>query len=240
MKMIKFAIVEDERAAIDILISFLDRYAEQTGQELSFDIYNCGSEMLMKFQSQYDIVLMDVQMPGMDGMETAKMLRKTDGDFCLIFITNMASVAINGYEVNAMDFLVKPITYFQFYNAIKKAINFCKKNLSSSIMINTSATEKKKIYIKNLLYVEVYGHILNFHTFDGVITIHYVTMKEIEKELTEYGFARCNNCYLVNMRYISAIDKDSVTINGTELKMSKTRRNQFMRDFTKFMGGGTS
>lgn len=234
--MIHIAIIEDEKSAAALLSEFVKRYFKEEKKDFSCDTFHSGSEMLMNFRSQFDIILMDVRMPGMDGMETARALRKIDENFCLIFVTNMANTAIHGYEVNAIDFLVKPITYFQFKHAMQKAINICISNSSSFIMLDVNSTEKRKVLVKDLIYVEIFGHILTYHFFDETLEIPYITMKKAKSQLEGMGFARCNNCYLVNMRYITAITKNSVTVNGIKLKMSRTRREQFMLEFTRYLG----
>lgn len=101
--MYRIAIVEDDQNAAEVLRSYLQRYEEENGEQFSVSSFANGLLFLKEQESGFDIVFMDIEMPALDGMETAKLLRRVNDISCLIFVTNMASYAIKGYEVDAID-----------------------------------------------------------------------------------------------------------------------------------------
>ena len=110
----RIAIVEDEQACADTLQKYLQQYGQEFSQELDVTQYENGAVFLWEFRSQFDIILLDISMPVMDEMETARQIRKIDSDVVLLFVTSLSQYAIRGYEVNAMDYILKPVSYFAF------------------------------------------------------------------------------------------------------------------------------
>lgn len=125
--MIRIAIVEDDHNYKEQLIDFLHKFKQEQGETISIETYNDGDEIVENYHAQYDIILMDVQMQFMDGMSAAEEIRKIDSEVVIIFITNLAQYAIKGYAVDALDYILKPISYFQFSQRLTRAIERMKK-----------------------------------------------------------------------------------------------------------------
>lgn len=125
--MIRIAIVEDEVRYQEQLIEFLRKFEQDRGENIEVEIYSDGDEIVENYKAQFDIILMDVQMQFMDGMSAAEEIRKMDTEVVIIFITNMAQYAIKGYEVDALDYVLKPISYFPFSQRLNRAIDRMKK-----------------------------------------------------------------------------------------------------------------
>ena len=119
--MIRIAMVEDEAAVREQLQGYIQRYTRQYGTEFAVTEFSDGVEILDAYRPVYDIVLLDVEMKHLDGMETARRIRALDADVVLIFITNMAQYAIKGYAVGALDYVLKPVPYFAFSQQLQKA-----------------------------------------------------------------------------------------------------------------------
>lgn len=134
--MIKIAIVEDEEMYAEQLKTYLHQYEKENGEV--FDITYCadGDDIVHNYKSQYDIILMDVEMKFMDGMSAAEEIRKVDSEVVIIFITNMAQYAIRGYAVDALDYVLKPVSYFAFSQRLNRAISRMKKRTDKTIMVN--------------------------------------------------------------------------------------------------------
>lgn len=107
--MIRIAIVEDEAAVRQQLEGYVQRYTRQYGTEFEVHLFEDGIEILDDYRPVYDLILLDVEMKHLDGMETAQRIRALDNEVNLIFITNMAQYAINGYAVGALDYVLKPV-----------------------------------------------------------------------------------------------------------------------------------
>ena len=112
--MIRIAIVEDEDQYIHQFTEYLHNYQDIIKEEIAIDIYHDGDEITSKYKSQYDIILMDIQMKFVNGMTAAQEIRTMDSEVIIIFITNMSQYAIHGYKVGALDYILKPVSYFSF------------------------------------------------------------------------------------------------------------------------------
>lgn len=130
------ALVEDEPEAADVLAAFIARYADEKGLELAVTRFGNAMDFEMTHQ-HFDLVFMDIQMPGINGMEAAQLMRTYDSETPIIFVTNLAQYAVKGYEVDALDFIVKPVTYFNFRMRMDKAMRRIRRNASRSIAIGT-------------------------------------------------------------------------------------------------------
>ena len=109
--MIRLAIVEDEEVYVNTLMDYLKKFQSETEYEIETVWFRDGCDITDGYKGDYDVILMDIQMKFMDGMSAAQKIREMDTEVVIVFITNMTDYAIRGYEVGAMDYIVKPITY---------------------------------------------------------------------------------------------------------------------------------
>lgn len=150
--MIKIAIVEDEAMYAKQLEEFLHQYEKENGEAFDITIYSDGDQIVNKYQSQYDIILMDVEMKFMDGMSAAEEIRKVDTEVVIIFITNMAQYAIRGYAVDALDYVLKPVSYFAFSQRLSRAIRAHEKKRDKDDHGQHERRDGADQYRKYLLY----------------------------------------------------------------------------------------
>lgn len=231
----RIAVVDDEDASTQKLQEYLYRYAKEYAQIIDVQCYNGGFAFINTFKSQFDVILLDVSMPGMDGMETAKRIRRSDPDVVILFITNMAQYAIRGYEVDALDYILKPISYFAFSQRLNRAISRVKNRTRNYVIVSTK-NGTKKLDVASIYYVESRGHTLIYHTSTGDYTTTG-TMKEIEEKLQPYHFFRCNKGSLVALQHVDGIENGSALVNGDALLISRARKNEFMEALTNCLGG---
>lgn len=234
--MFHIAIVEDDPAAAGILRECVERYEAESGETFRIDHYQSGEEFLASDPEKWQIIFMDIQMSGIDGMETSRRLRKVDRDAVLIFVTNLAQYAIEGYEVGALDFILKPVSYFSFKLKMSKAVKAVRVRKPERFAVNG---EGGVWYIKSseLCYIEVMRHNLIYHTVRGELKTTG-SLKSEETRLEGMGFFRCNYCYLVNMRHVSSVSGNIVTVNGVELEISRNRKKAFLETLAEFYGRG--
>lgn len=229
------AIVEDEDTAAELLIGYIDKYSAESGQQFNVVRFKDAVEFLTDYKPGYAVVFTDIQMPRMNGMDSAIELRKLDKAVSIVFITNMIQYAQKGYEVDAVSFLVKPVSYFDFSMKFRKALDIYVMNEDRSITLNLPSG-LCRISTDKLMYVEVIKHRLYYHLTDEVIEFTGVLSK-VEEELSEYGFLRCNNCYLVNPKFVVNVKGNIVQVGNTELQISRPRRAAFMTELANWYAG---
>ena len=120
--MINIAIVEDEKLYVSQFKEYISRYEKESGNRINVSVFPDGAEIVENYSGDFDIILMDIQMKYMDGMTAAEQIRKLDSEVIIMFITNMTQYAIRGYEVDALDYVVKPVEYFSFSQKLDRAI----------------------------------------------------------------------------------------------------------------------
>lgn len=231
----KVAIVEDNLDNAQIIINYINKYSEETLIEFEHNYFSDGIELTNKYEADYDIIILDIEMEIQDGIRTAEIIRKYDKEVIIIFVTNMSQYAIKGYEVNAMSFLLKPVSYFSFKSEIDKSLERIKQFKNEKYLLVPSTFGMEKINSNNILYIESIKHDLIFHTLCDKY-IFRGTIKNYEKELEQHNFNRCNNSYLVNLRYVTGIEGEFAVIGETKLKISRGRKKQFMEDLTDYIG----
>lgn len=235
--MLKIAIVEDDRLTIQQYEKFIQQYAKEHKQEIEVISFLNGKEILKEYEAIYDIILMDIEMPQINGMETAEKIRQLDSDVVIMFITNMAQFAIKGYMVGALDFVLKPVDYYTFSLKLERAISRVKKRESGKIILNL-LDGTKWLETKHIYYVEIQNRMLHYHTLEGEYMVRG-TMQSAEELLKEYHFVKCNYWYLVNLRHVTEIRKNIVVVHEDELEISRRNKNAFITAVMSYMGGNS-
>lgn len=231
----QIAIVEDEDKAAALLKEYILRYADESGQELAVTRFSDGEAFIRDYQPVYAVVFLDIQMPRKDGMSAAAELRGIDKNVSLIFVTNLVQYALKGYEVDAVGFLVKPVSYYDFSLKFKKALDIYLMNEERSFTVS-SAGGICRISTDKLMYVEILNHRLIYHLVDDVIERTGV-LSDVEQELHDFGFLRCNKCYLVNPKFVVKVKGYTVQVGSTTLQISRPRRAAFLAELTNWYAG---
>lgn len=232
--MLHIAIVDDDLNYVTTLKKYLERYSQESEKTIEIAVFYDGDEFVENYRAQFDIILMDVEMPFMDGMTAAEEIRKRDSEVVIIFITNMAQYAIRGYAVDALDYLLKPVSYFAFAQRLERAIARMKKREQKFIVITVKGGNQK-LDIGQLYYVESQGHTLLYHTVAGVYS-STGTMKEVEAKLAKLHFFRGNNGYLINLEHVDGVQDGFALVHGERLQLSRPRRGAFMEALTNYLG----
>lgn len=230
--MLRVAVVDDESEMRRILCRFIERYAQDFGTEIQVEEYNNGFDLFSQ-KGFADIIFLDIEMSTMDGMETAKRIRRESAAPVIIFVTRMAQYAIEGYSVDALDFIVKPLRYESFFYKMRRAIEKAEKVAKHSIIV-TVGYGRMRLDVESIYYVEVIRHKLIYHTAQGEVE-SWDTMKNARAVLEPFGFALCSVSYLVNLRQVRSVKNLDITVGGTILKISRHKKEEFMLALAQFM-----
>lgn len=236
----KIAIVEDEENVIEQLKTMLKKYWKENSikDEYLIESFSSAEDYLnQENKHEYDLFFLDIQMAGLSGMQLAREIRKADENVLIVFVTNMVQFAVESYEVQAYDFIVKPLTYSNFYMRLKRILRRLSHWSDDAFISISTRSVQRRLRILDIIYVEVINHNIIFHlTGNEKITINS-TMHEWEKKLEPYHFVRCNSCYLINLRYVSALKGEYIIINEEELHISRSKKQNFLSEFAKYVGG---
>lgn len=235
--MYRIAVVEDEQQYRDEVCQYIEQYA--TEHQLKFDVttYMDGQEIVDDVQKHYDIIFFDIEMTQLNGMDAAKVIRERDVNVVMVFITNMAQYAIEGYEVGALDFVLKPIDYYGFSFRLARALGRVQKKQGNlEFAINTPGGIKK-LNSNDIYYIEIENRFLVYHTAEGDFS-QRGTLQSAEEMFQNYHFVKCNHWYLVNLKYVTEIEENIVHVAGSRLEISRRNRAHFLKEVTEYIGGG--
>ena len=234
--MLRLAVVEDNDETLQTIQDYLARFMKENAVSFAVDVYRDGEQIVFNYEAVYDIVLMDIEMPKMDGMTAAKKIREMDPSVILIFVTNMAQYAIEGYKVRARAYILKPINYYGFSIELQEAVSSISMRRDDAILL-PDEEGLVRVQTMDILYVEVQKHNVMVHTKSrGIIQIRS-SMKQMEEELKDFHFYRCDASYLVNMAHVSSILADSVLVEKEHIPVSRRRRKEFVEALSSYIGG---
>lgn len=232
--MIRIAIVEDEDIFARDLETLLTAYSKEKKIDFSCVHFKDASKFLSEYKADFDIVFMDIIMPAMNGLKAAAELRKADKNILLVFITNMHQYAIKGYAVDALDYIIKPLSPLAVNTVMDKAVSKISAETEQTVTIKTKGGIRRT-YLSAIRYVEVSRHSMTFHTSNGKID-SWGSINAVEKILPADKFARCNNCYLVSLSHVRSVEGDDVIIADDRLKIARTRKKEFLASLARFLG----
>lgn len=233
--MLHIAIVEDNAETRAALAEAVRRYAAQRSLELTVHPFPDGDALLESYPHPCDILLLDIELPGRSGMEIARAVRGFDRNVVLLFITNMAQYAIQGYEVDALDYVLKPVSDYTLGVKLDRAVTRLHQNTEGRILIPLP-TGAKVFATSAIHYVETLNGQLHYHTAEGVFSVRG-TLQSVEKELAPWHFARCNQCYLVNLGHVTGIRGDDVLVEDVPLAISRRCKPAFLAAVADYVGG---
>lgn len=242
--MVKIGIVDDCAADRDNLKAALRRYMDSEGAELDVHEYCCAGEILAA-RTSFDILYLDIDMPGMSGMELAESIRQTDGSVVIIFCTNLQQFAVSGYKVGALGFLVKPIEWYSFELFQQRALAAVALHArmkdtarAKKILVKDGALSRS-IAVCDLAYVEVRKHTLSYVTRDraGKETVYTSrgSLQALAEELGPHGFARSGASYLVNLALVDSVNGMNVQVGDHVLPIGRKFKDSFKASFSRYL-----
>ena len=227
--LINTAIVEDDADQSSLLQEYLLAISQEKYQ-FHVDIYHSAEEFLSSFSSgKYHLLFQDIQLKRLDGLTCSKRVREQDSEIIIVFITSMPQFAINGYEVDAKDYILKPLIFDSFSKKMDRILPMIKENRSSLITITSYSEGTRIINADDIIFAEVFGHKLIYHTVSEDIEIKG-KISEAEQELKPFGFIRCSRNAVLNPKFIEIIHGNTVRMKDYELVISAPRKQEFLKE----------
>lgn len=233
---IKVGIVDDSARDRTHIATLLDQYQQDHPTHFLVRQFDDGAALLENYQADFDLLFLDIKMGGIDGMRTAKAIRRTDTKVAMVFVTNTAQYATSGYAVQAQSYLLKPVTQFAFETEMERFLSDFQQTARSAILVG-AGTSLRRVAVSDIVYLESNRHRITVHTTDEEIGLSG-TLKSFEDQLTDHAFFRANSGYLINLQHLTAIDgEDAVMSNGDYLKISRSRKKGLLEALTNHIGG---
>lgn len=230
----RIAVVEDEAPQRAQLCGLVKAAAAERGFSAVLFEYGEADALLRAGAADLDLILMDIDMPGMSGMEAAHVIRETDSQVMIAFCTGLVSRALDGYAVQALDFLVKPVSGARIGELLEKAER--QLGLRRPRMLTLRMQEETVILpVQEPRFAETYGRKLRLHAGERSIDLR-MTMAALEKQLPPGAFFRVHNAYLVSLAHVRGITGLTLDVGGEEVPVSRHKKREFMQALTAYLG----
>lgn len=232
----KIAVCDDEQAEIAYLTKIVSAWAKQSGSVAALSAFESAEAFLFHYteQKNYDIILLDIEMKEMNGVELARKIREENESSQIIFITGFPDFISEGYEVSALHYLMKPVKEEKLFEVLDRAA----KNLGRKEKAVLFAVDGETVRIpeSRIVSVEAFAHTSRICTTDGTIEVN-MSISDVEKKLGTH-FARCHRSYIVGLKYITSITKAEITLDdGTKLPLSRGKSNAVNQAFIRYFKG---
>lgn len=233
INMLSIAVCDDEIIACCNIAAKIKEILEQMKISCVIRQFNSGQELLHSSE-RFDLVFLDIIMSSPDGMTTARLLRRKTPDLILIFISSSREYVFDAYDVEAFQYLLKPVDPIKLRNVLQKVIRKTE-NHSYEYMIVSRERQSRKLRLDDIYYFEIRGRKIDIHTTDGILT-YYEQIGILEKQLRDKGFFRCHKSYLVNLKYVDTYNRQEIILdNGDKITIAKRRYDDFIKEILSYM-----
>jgi DNA-binding LytR/AlgR family response regulator len=234
--MIKVVICEDNIIFRDFLKKSLSKIFLEIENKFEIIEYSCGEDLLNDYPENIDIYFLDIEMKNINGMELARKIREENCSSEIIFTTALSDYIQDGYEVRAYRYLIKPIEF----NELEKHVCSCLEDIyikSENNLIIHNKGIVYKIQVDSITYIEVMDKDITIYTTDNCYEVKN-SLSKLEKDLKKYNskFYRCHKSYLVNMKHIQYIKKNTVFVKNTEIPVSRHKIKDFKLNLADVLG----
>lgn len=236
MNKLEIAICDDEKLQLELLKKYCTAWLSNNKIQAKITTYSSSEAFLFEYEDckKFDILLLDIQMKELNGIDLAKKLRKIGDNVSIIFITGVKDFVFEGYNVQAVDYILKPVDEKKFEIALHRAYSNIKK-IDPFIVVQIN-NELIKLNEKDIQYIESIGHNTFFYTSYGTFQVKK-GIGAVEKELTGSFFHKCHRSYIINILYIDSISKNDVKIKNTIIPIARGKWEDLNKAFLNFYRG---
>lgn len=231
--MLSIAVCDDEMLDCCKIAKDIKNILEEMGiPHIIRQFYN-GKELLQAVEN-FDIIFLDILMYGMNGMQTAQLLREKGFENILVFVSSSREYVLDAYDVEAFYYLMKPVDRNKLKNILNRSVMKLEKDSEEFIIINKERYNRK-LLLKDIFYFEIRGRVVFVHTEGGVFN-YYEQISSLEQDLREKGFFRCHKSFLVNLKHVDTYNREELLLdNGEQIVIAKRRYEDFCKDMLKYM-----
>lgn len=234
-------VLEDEEKDCARLKSHIKRYSQEHSVDIEIVTFQNGLDLLKNYSGDFDILFVDIEIPGMDGMKVSEKVRQIDALIPIIITTNMAQYAIKGYEVDALGFIVKPLPFSMLSYYLARALTKCQRNKklkqNSVITITTASGSMKQLYVDEIRYVVKEKNYIVYDLRSGEQIKERGTMKDIIPRFENTTLKQCTSGCLINLRYIEQKVGNEVYLSDTVFSIAMPFRKTFTKELMDYVRG---
>ena len=230
---IHIAVCDDEKSMSDSICAMASDFFRRKNMETVTVRFSCG-EQLLNYEAPIDILFLDIQMRGIDGMETARELRRRRFQGFLIFITVLKEMVFSSFEVQAYDYLVKPLKKGQFEKTMERLFASMKNARQANLLVQRGC-ESRIIPLDEIVYCEIIDRKVYLHLASLEVTDFYDRIDHLEKKLDD-RFFRCHRSYLINLQYLKSYKNGTAYLEGEhQIPVSRLRSKEFSGVILQYM-----
>ena len=231
--MLSIAVCDDEVIVCCNMAKRIKEIMEEMKMPCIIRQFRSGGELLQALES-FDIVFLDIIMQDLDGMKTAQIFREKASDKILIFVSSSREYVFEAYDVEAFQYLLKPVDDRKLKSVLQKAV-IKTEGRSQEFIIVSRERQKKKLFLDDIYYFEIKGRVIDVHGTEGIFT-YYEQIGELENKLWNKGFFRCHKSYLINLKYVDGYNRQEVFLeNGKKIVIAKRRYDKFVQEVLEVM-----
>lgn len=235
--MIKIAVCDDEKSQLEYLNNLIKIWSQETGNPCTLSLFESAEEFWFSYgKNRFDIAVLDIQMSGQNGMELARELRKLNDKISIIFVTGISEFIGEGYNVSAVNYLLKPIEEKKLFNALTSA---CEKNINfgnKKVLFEVNG-ELTAVYEDDIEYIEAFSHSTSIYTSGGVLEVQN-GINAVLSKLSSDKFIKCHRSYGVNLKSVKLIRKCEIWLDsGKTVPVSRRMYNEVNSAFISYYKG---
>lgn len=235
--MLHVAICDDDKVLLKELEREVELWAKERQLTYTVELFATGDAFLFSWEEKrdIDILLLDIEMPGMDGMELAKRLRQRGERISIIFVTGNPDFALDGYDLEAVSYLVKPVKRDRLRAALDRAVRLS--GSREALLVSVSAGEMEKVYVSELCLLESMDHETVLYTRDGGSIVCKEPLRQLEQELAgkQDAFFRPHRSYLINLGFVERITRKDVQMeNGMLIPIARGKREELNQAYMRY------
>ena len=231
--MLSIAVCDDEIIECCNMAGKIRKILEEMKVPCILRQFNSGQELLRSTED-FDIIFLDIIMKDLDGMGTARIVREKAFDKILILVSSSREYVFAAYDVEAFQYLLKPVDENKLKRVLQKALLKLEKHPQEFMIVNKER-QSKKLFLDNIYYFEIIGRMVDVHGAEGVFT-YYEQIGVLENQLRGKGFFLCHKSYLINLKHVDGYNRQEVLLdNGERIVIAKRRYEDFCKEILEYM-----